>query len=125
VDFKSSENASNAQSFRDLDEHRRVVDVDDPRRGVWATSNASRKMFTSGLRMWTKQEVLMTGIREPVQLERANAICIHLAGFIADDNDLQAIPDLETCNQLDHSGVRLRLRKDEVRNWLRVNGRFR
>jgi hypothetical protein len=54
------------------------------------------------------------GIHQPVQLERANAICVHLARFIADYNDLQAVPELETGNKLYHSGVRLRLRKDKV-----------
>src|ERR1035437_1413406 len=54
------------------------------------------------------------GIHEPVQLERTNAICVHLAGFIADYNDLQAIPSLKAGNKLNHPGAWLRLRKDEI-----------
>jgi hypothetical protein len=49
-------NASNPQTFRDLDEHRGVFDIDTCRAGVWAMSSASRKMSASGLRRWTKQE---------------------------------------------------------------------
>jgi len=46
-------------------------------------------------------------IHETVQLERTNAIGIHLTGFIADNNDFEAIPNLKVGNKFNHSGVRL------------------
>jgi hypothetical protein len=51
------QNASNTQTFCDLDEHRAIFNIDYlcPS-GAWPMSSASRKISASGLRIWTKQE---------------------------------------------------------------------
>jgi hypothetical protein len=54
------------------------------------------------------------GIRQLVQLERANAVRIDRARFIADHDDLQAMPLFELSDEFDHPGVRLRLSEHEV-----------
>ena len=85
--------ASNAQAFRDLDEHRRVVDEDGLRRGC--LGNVESKPKDLNVRLAHVNE---TGrderIDKPVEPEGANAIRIHLARFIADHNDFEAVPNL-------------------------------
>jgi hypothetical protein len=105
-------NASHPQTFRDLDEHRRVVDKGDLLAGVWARSSARRKISTSGLRMPTKQEEMKVS---------ANWSSLNLrmrCALTARDSLLTttifSYAALELSDKFDHPGVRLRLSEHEV-----------
>jgi hypothetical protein len=54
------------------------------------------------------------GIHNPVELEGANAVCIDLTRFIANDDDLQPELNLELGYKFNHLWIRLRLSKHEV-----------
>src|SRR5271155_5020560 len=106
-------NAPNSQTLRDLDKHRRVVDVDDLRRGRLGEIQCKPEDLDIRLAHVDKAG-RDEGIYKSVQLERTDTMRVHLARFIADHNDLQAIPNLEVSNKRNHPVTRLRLRKDEV-----------
>jgi hypothetical protein len=92
-------NASNPQALRDLDEHRGVVDVDYVTE--WHLGDVQRqpKDVCVGL-----AEVDEAGgnnaIYKPVQFELANPMRIQFARFVADHDDLQPVPDLNTTTPL-------------------------
>ena len=75
-------------------------------------SSASRKISASGLRRWTKQEEMKKSTN-PFSLNLPNPMGIQFARFVADHGDFQPVPDLELSDQLDHFGVRFRLREHE------------
>jgi hypothetical protein len=85
------EYASNAQPFRDRNEHRCVVDEDGPSR--WRLGNVESKPKDLNVRL---AQVNETGrderIDKPVELKGANAVCINLARLIADHNDFEVVP---------------------------------
>ena len=49
-----------------------------------------------------------------VELEGANAVCVHLPRLIADHDDLQAVLRLELGNEVKHSEKRLRLSEHKL-----------
>jgi hypothetical protein len=106
-------NASNAQTFRYLDKYLGVVDIDYLIGRNLGDIERKPKDVRVGL-----AEVDEAGgnkkIHKPVQLELPNPICVQFAPFVADHGDLQPMPDLEPSNQLDHLGVRFRLREHEA-----------
>jgi hypothetical protein len=80
-------NASNPQTFRDLDEHRRVFDIQDLVR--WRLGNIQRK--TKDVRVGLSDVYEARGnkrIHKAIQLELSNPVRIHLARFVADHGDL-------------------------------------
>src|SRR5579872_3469149 len=87
-------NASNPQTFRDLDEHRCVFDVQYLL--GWRLGDVQRKPKDVRIGL---AEVDEAGgdkkIHEPAQLELANTISVHFARFVADHYDLQPVPGLE------------------------------
>ncbi len=106
-------NASNPQTFRDLNEHRSVFDVDHVLRR--RLGDVQRKPKDVHIRL---ADVNVTrrnkSVDKPVELELPNAMLIHRARFVADHGDLQAVPDFELCDQIDHLGVRFRLGEHEA-----------
>src|SRR5450759_4644974 len=93
-------NASNPQSFRDLDEHRGVFDIDYL--PGWRLGDVQRKPKDVRVGLADADETGRNkSIHKPVQLELSNPIRIHLARFVADCDDLEPVPDLELDNQLD------------------------
>jgi hypothetical protein len=86
--------ASNPQTFRDLDEHRGVFDIDYlPDRRL---RDVQRK--PKDVRVWLANLDEAGGDKETherVQIELVNPIVIHYARFVADNDDLQRVPDLE------------------------------
>ena len=52
-------------------------------------------------------------IYELIQLECADSMRIQFAGFVVDYGDPQVVLRLEIADQLDHLGIRLRLREHE------------
>ena len=86
--------AANPQTLRDLDEHPSVFDIDDPL--GWSLGDVQRqpkKMSTSGLRRWPKQEEIKKSTNAPSLNFRIDGI--QFAGLVADHGNLQAVPDLE------------------------------
>ncbi len=105
-------NASNSQTFRDLNEHRRVFDVQYA--AGWRLSDVQRepKHFHVGLARMDEAGG-NEGIHESVQLELVNPIRVHFSRFVADDGDPQRVARLQIANHLDHLDVRFRLREHE------------
>jgi hypothetical protein len=107
------QNASNPQTFRDLDEHRGVFDIDDLLGRRLGDVQRKPKDIRIGL-----AEMNEAGgnkkIHQPAQLELPNPIRIELAPLVADHGYLQPVPDLELGDQLDHPGVTFRLREHET-----------
>ena len=98
-------NASNPQAFRDLNEHRRVFDIDDP--PGWRLGDVQCQ--PKNVRVWLADVDEAGGhkrIHNPVQLELANPMAIQFTRFVADHDNLQPMPNLELSHQLDHLGVR-------------------
>jgi hypothetical protein len=105
-------NASNPQTFRDLDEHRGVFDIDHL--PGWRLGNVQRKPKDVRIGFADVDEAGGNKrIHKPVQLELPNPIRIQLARFVADRGDFQSIPCLKPANQLDHFGIWLRLGEHE------------
>jgi hypothetical protein len=88
------QDASNPQTFRDLDEHRGIFDIDYlPGRRL---REVQRK--PKDVRVWLASLDEAGGdkeIHEFAQLELVNPIIIHYAGFVADNGDPQPVLDLE------------------------------
>ena len=105
--------ASHPQIFCDLDEHCCVVDKGD----LLSRRLGKVKGETKDIDIWlahANKAGRNEGIRQLVQLERANAVRIDRARFIADHDDLQTMPLLESSDEFDHPGERLRLSEHEV-----------
>jgi hypothetical protein len=80
--------ALNSQSFRDLNEHRSIVDKDCLRRLHLSYIQCKSEY----IRVWLADVNVARGneaIHEPIQFELPNSICIQLAPFVADDGYLQ------------------------------------
>ena len=106
-------NAANPQAFRDPDEHRGIFDIDDllnRRLGDVQRKPEDIRVGLSDMDEAGGNEE----IDQPVQFELSNPIGIQFPGFVADHGDLQPVPDLELSDQLDHLGVRFRLREHEA-----------
>jgi hypothetical protein len=100
-------NATNTQTFRDLDEHRGVFDIDDL--PGWRLSDVQHK--PKDVRVGLEEMDEAGGnerIHKSVELGLANPILIQFAPFVADHGDLEPVPELEL------SGVRFRLREHEA-----------
>ena len=106
-------NASNPQALRDLNKHRSVFDIDDVLRRRLGNVQRKPKDVCVGLADVNEARG-NKGVDKLVELKLANAICIHRARFVADHGDLQTVPDLESRDQIDHLGVRFRLREHEA-----------
>ena len=86
--------ASNPQTFRDLDEHRGIFDIDYL--PGWRLRDVQCK--PKDIRVWLADMDEAGGdeeIHERVQLELVNPIIVHYARLVADDGDLQPVPELE------------------------------
>src|SRR5512135_552182 len=91
-------NASNPQTFRDLDEHRGVFDIDYL--PGWHLGDVKRQ--AKDVRVGLADVDVAGGnkrIHKTVQLKLSNPICIQFAPFVADHGDLQPVPDLELSDQ--------------------------
>src|ERR1039458_1657141 len=106
-------NASNPQALRDLNEHRSVFDIDDVLRRRLGDVQRKPKDVCVGLADVDEARGNKS-IDKAVELELANAIRIYLARFVADHGDLQSVIDLELGDQIDHLGVRFRLREHKA-----------
>jgi len=86
-------NASNPQTFRDLDEHRGVFDIDYlPGRRL---SDVQRKPKDLGIGLADVNEAGGNKrIHKLVQLELSNPIRIQFARFVADHDDFQPMLNL-------------------------------
>jgi hypothetical protein len=103
-------NASNPQTFRDLDEHRGVFDIDY----LIGRNLRDIERNTKDVCIRLSQVDEAGGnekIHEPIKVELPNSVRIQLPGFVADHCDLQPVPDLELSGQLYHLGIRLGLRE--------------
>jgi len=88
------ENASNHQTFRDLNEHRRVFDVDDLT--GWRLGDVQGESKDVNIGLANVYEARRNKrVHKPVELELANPVRIHLAGFVADHDDLESVVLLE------------------------------
>src|SRR5664280_419006 len=101
-------NASNPQTFCDLNEHLGVFDIDYLRGFRLSDIQSKPKNVRVGL-----AEVDEAGrnkrIHKPVQLEFSNPIRIQFPCFVADHDNLQSILCFKAADQLDHFGIWLRL----------------
>ncbi|MDO8793853.1 MAG: hypothetical protein Q7J25_04455 [Vicinamibacterales bacterium] len=87
-------NASNPQTFRDLDEHRGVFDIDYL--PGWRLGDVQRKPKDVRVEFADVDEAGGNKrIHKPVQLELANPMRMQFPSFVADYDDLQSVPDLE------------------------------
>jgi hypothetical protein len=106
-------NASNPQTFRDLDEHRGVFDIDYL--PGWRLGDVQRKPKDVRVGLADVDEAGGNKrIRKPVQLELSDPMRIQFPSFVADHDDLQSVLCLELADQLDHLGIRLGLREHEA-----------
>jgi hypothetical protein len=107
------ENAPKPQTFRHLDEHWGVFDIDDL--PGWRLGDVQRqpKDVRAGF-----ADVDEAGgykrILKPVQPELTNPLPIQFATFVADHGDLQPIPDSGLSDQIDHLAARSRLGEYEA-----------
>ena len=84
-------NASNPQTFRDLDEHRGVFDIDHL--PGWRLGDVQRKPKDVRVGLADVDEAGGNKrIHKPVQLELSNPIRIQFPRFVADHGDLQPVP---------------------------------
>jgi hypothetical protein len=107
------ENASNPQTFRDLNEHRCVVDVNDLPGCRLGDVQGQSKDVNIGLAN-VNEAGRDERVHKPVELELANAMRIHLAGFVADHDNLESVALLELRDQFNHLGASFRLCEDEA-----------
>jgi hypothetical protein len=101
-------NTSNSQAFRDSDEHREVLNIDNLIGRNLRDIERNSKDVRVGL-----SQVDETGgnekIHEPIKLELSNSVRIQFPCFVADHDNFQSIPCLKPTDQLDHLGIWLRL----------------
>src|SRR5208282_1002609 len=106
-------NASNPQTLRYLDEHRSIFNIDHL--PGWHLGNVQRQPKDVRVRLAEVDKARGNkSIHKPVQFELSNPIRIQFTRFVADHNDLQSILCLELADQLDHPGIRFRLREHEA-----------
>jgi len=103
-------NASDPQTLRNLDEHRVFSIYSTWGAGVLGDVQRQPKHVRVGLADVNEAREIKVSTNR-VKLELANAIRIHRARFVADHDDLEPVPDLELGDQIDHPGVRFRLRE--------------
>ena len=106
-------NASHPETFRDLNEHRSVIDEDSAFwRGLGKIKSEPENI---DVRLSHPDE---TGrdecVHELVQAEGPDAMGIDLARLITNDHNLQAVLRLESGKKAKHLWIRLRLSKHEV-----------
>ena len=80
-------NASNPQTFRDLNEHRRIFDIDDVLRRRLGDVQRKPKHFHIGLAD-VDETRRNKSVNKPVELELPNPMRIHCARFVADHSNL-------------------------------------
>jgi hypothetical protein len=106
-------NALHSQALGDLNEHRGIVDEDNPRGPHLGYIQSKSVNILIGL-----ADVNEAGgyeaVSQPVQLEPLDPICIQLTGFIADDRYLQSKIQLKLSDKLDHFREGLRLREHKA-----------
>ena len=107
------DNTPHPQTFGDLDEEKGVIN-----------KNSLSGLGLGGIQGQAKNIAIRLadphvtgrdkGIHESGQLECLDAVGVQLAGFIADDDDFQAIQGLQPGKKIDHLRVRLRLGEHKV-----------
>ena len=106
-------NASHPEAFRNLNEHLSVVDKDSPLRGRLGKIKSELEDFDVGFPHSNE-----TGgdecVHQPVEPEGTNAMGIHLARLITNDDNLETVLGLESSDETKHLWIRLRLSKHEV-----------
>jgi hypothetical protein len=106
-------NALHSQAFRNLNEHRSVVDEDD---AIWrrlGEVKSEPEYLDVGL-PHSDETGGDEGVNKWVEFEGANAVGIDLARLIDNDDNLQAVLSPELGNEDKHVWIRLRLSKHEV-----------
>jgi hypothetical protein len=107
------QNAPYSQTFRYLNEHRGIFDVDDLL-GV-CLSDIQRQPKYIRIRFANVDKTRRNKeVHKPVQLEGTNPMVVQLTGLVTDHNYFQAVPLLKLNNQLDHPWVGFRLREHEA-----------
>jgi hypothetical protein len=106
-------NAPNPQTLRDLDEQRRVFDIEYLSDGRLGNVQSQPIDVRVGLAKVDKAGGNKS-IHKLVQFELANPIRIQFARFVADHDNLQSVFGFQVANQFNHPGVRFRLRKHEA-----------
>ena len=87
-------NAANPQTFRYLDEHRGVFDIDDL--PGWHLGDVQRQPKDVRVGLADVNEARGNKeIHNRAQLEFSNPVRVQVTRFVADDGDLQPVPDLE------------------------------
>jgi hypothetical protein len=103
-------NALDPQTYRDLDKHRGVFDIDYL--NGWNLRDIERNTKDVCVRLSQVDEAGGNEkIHEPVYLELSDSVRIQFPCFVADRNNLQSIPFLKLADQLYHLGMRLGLRE--------------
>ena len=105
-------NALNPHAFCNLDEQRRVFDIDDLARGRLGDVQRQAEDVGVGLADVDKAGG-NKGVHDGSQLEFADSVRVQFARLVANHDEFQAVPDLEAGDQLDHSRARFRLREHE------------
>jgi hypothetical protein len=102
------QNASNTQTFCDLDEHRAIFNIDYlPLRSL---ADVQRKPENIRVGLTDMDEAGGNKkIHESVQLELSNSVRIQFPCFVANHDNLQSIPCFELADELDHFGIWFRL----------------
>jgi hypothetical protein len=106
-------NASHPQAFRNLNEHRGVVDEDRvrwPRLGEVKSEPEDLDVGLPHLHKARRDK----GVHEPVEFEGSNSVRVDLARLITNDDNLQAVLRLELGNEAKHLWIRLRLSEHEI-----------
>ena len=105
--------ALHPQTFRNLHEHRGIVDKHSALRGRLGKVKGEPKDLNVGL-AHSYETGRDEGIHEPVEPKGACAVGVDLARLIADDDNFYAVLRLQLGNELQHLWIRSRLRKHEV-----------
>jgi|ERR1035437_1543331 hypothetical protein len=99
-------NALNSQSFRDLNEHRSIVDKDCLRSLHLGYVQSKSENIHVGFAYVYEARGYET-VDQPIQFELLNSVGIEFAPFIADDDDLHSHTVFKLRNQIDHLWKRL------------------
>ena len=106
-------NASHPEAFRNLNEHLSVVDKDSPLRGRLGKIKSEPEDLNIGL-PHSNETGRDECVHQPVEPEGTNAMGIHLARLITNDDNLETVLGLESSDETKHLWIRLRLSKHEV-----------
>ncbi len=106
-------NASHPQALRNLNEHRGVVDEDSALWGGLGKVKSEPEDLNVGF-PHSNETGRDECVHKPVEPEGANAMGIHLARLITNDDNLQAVLRLELGDEAKHLWIWLRLGKHEV-----------